>query len=240
MASARATSAPEDAMIELAYDIQHIHTCTPSPGCQQPCHGLRIPANRLTLISSPNSQYSSALLDTLAGCQGQLCGQLFGQPLLHGRVAIARPGTLTPSHSRLRLSDFAMQARRPHWLARPQAIDHEAVSQALHTLGISELAQHKLHTLSPAQRQLAGLAQALAGHAPVLLLDEPASLLTPACRDLLLRSLAALARRGRTIICTLQNSQAHQAHAHWLIQLNADGHARQGIPAQQHTPALAA
>lgn len=227
-------------MFELAYDIQHIHTCSPSPGCQQPCHGLRIPANRLTLISSPNSQHSTALLDTLAGCQGQLCGQLFGQPLSYGRVAIARLSAQTTTHSRLRLGDFVMQARRPHWLARPQAIDHEAVSQALHTLGISELAQHKLHTLNPAQRQLACLAQALAGHAPVLLLDEPARLLTPASRDILLRSLAALALRGRTIICALQDSQAHQTHAHWLIQLNADGHARQGAPAQQHTPALAA
>lgn len=227
-------------MIELAYDIQHIHTCTPSPGCQQPCHGLRIPANRLTLISSPDSQHSRAVLDTLAGCQGQLCGQLFGQPLSHGRVAIARLGAQTTTHSRLRLGDFVMQARRQHWLARPHAIDHEAVSHALHTLGISELAQHKLHTLSPAQRQQACLAQALAGHAPVLLLDEPASLLAPASRDILLRRLAALALRGRTIICTLQGSQASQACAHWLIQLHADGHARQGVPTQQHTPALAA
>jgi ABC-type cobalamin/Fe3+-siderophores transport system ATPase subunit len=228
-------------MIELAYDIQHLNTCQPTAGCHQPCHGLRIPANRLTLITSPNNQHSSAMLGTLAGGQGQLCGQLFGQPLSRGQVAIAHLGAHATTSSRLRLGDFVMQARRrQHWLARPHAIDHEAVSHALHTLGISELAQHKLHTLNAAQRQLACLAQALAGHAPVLLLDEPASLQPPASRSTLLRKLAAQALRGRTLVCTLQDSQAGQLHAHWLIRLHADGHIEQGAPALLHSAALAA
>lgn len=228
-------------MLELAYDIPQLHTCPPSPGCHQQCHGLRIPANRLTVITSPGSHSNSTMLDTLAGRQGHVCGQLFGQPLARGQAAIARLGARASSPGWLRLGDFVMQARtRTHWLARPQAIDHEAVSQALHTVGMSDLARQKLGTLTAAQRQLACLAQKLAGHAPVLLLDEPASLLAPAARAALLRKLAALALRGRTIVCALQDKQLGSQHAHWLIQHLAGGRLLQGPPAPTITPPMAA
>lgn len=228
-------------MLELAFDIQQLHTCPPSPGCHQQCHGLRIPASRLTVITGPDSRDNSAMLDALAGHQGHVCGQLFGQPLSRGQAAIARLGAQPPCPGRLRLGDFVMQARtRTHWLARPQAIDHEAVSQALHTVGIGDLARHKLGTLTAAQRQLACLAQKLAGHAPVLLLDEPASLLASIARVALLRKLAALALRGRTIVCALQDSQPGSQYAHWLIQHHAGGRIQQGAPASPTTPPMAA
>ena len=228
-------------MLELAYDIQQLPTCPPSPGCQQQCHGLRIPANRLTLIISPDSHRRSAMLDALAGRRGQVCGQLFGQPLSRGQSTIARLGPDSITHSRLRLGDFVMQTRsRQHWLARPQVIDHEAVSQALHTVGLSDQAQQKLGTLTATQRQLACLAQKLASHAPVLLLDDPANLLAHASRATLLRKLAALALHGRTIVCAMPDKQPGQQYAHWLIQPTADGRLLQGMPEPQPSPAMAA
>lgn len=228
-------------MLELAYDIQQLQTCPPPTGCHQQCHGLRIPANRLTLITSSDHHSRSAMLDALSGQQGQVCGQLFGQPLSHGQVAIARLDAQATTYSRQRLGDFVMQARsRPHWLARPQAIDHEAVNQALHIVEMGELARQKLGALTATQRQLACLAQKLASHAPVLLLDDPANLLAPTARAALLRKLAALAVRGRTIVCTLQGSLPDLHHAHWLIQLDKHGATWQGAPTRQTAPLIAA
>ena len=56
---------------------------------------------------------------------------------------------------------------------------NEAIENALHSTGMSHLADRRLDTLSGGERQKAFLAAALAQSADILLLDEPTSFLDP-------------------------------------------------------------
>ena len=80
--------------------------------------------------------------------------------------------------------------------------DHEAVEQALATLGLLDLADRQIRELSGGQQQRAFLARSIAQEAHVLLLDEPfTGLDRPASRQLA-ETLADLAREGRLVIAS--------------------------------------
>lgn len=59
------------------------------------------------------------------------------------------------------------------WLRRQDRDDRERIDAAISALGISALADRRLHALSGGQRQRALLAQAMAQDAGLILLDEP-------------------------------------------------------------------
>ncbi len=102
----------------------------------------------------------------------------------------------------LRGADYAMLGRTPHlspW-HRPSATDFEAVRRAMSAVGMENFARRRLDAVSGGERQLLGIALALASESPVLLLDEPMAHLDEARRE---RAFAALAASGRTIVAAM-------------------------------------
>ena len=90
----------------------------------------------------------------------------------------------------------------------------------LERLGIGALAMRELAALSGGQRLLAGLAQAIAREAPVLLLDEPTSALDLAHQWQVMAAIRQLADGGRIVIVVLHDLALAARWADRLIVLS--------------------
>lgn len=84
--------------------------------------------------------------------------------------------------------------RVPHkrLFERPTPADTSAVDDALHTAGVTHLADRLVGTLSGGERQRVFVARALAQHTPVMVLDEPTNHLDIAAQIDLLDLLTSL------------------------------------------------
>jgi cobalt/nickel transport system ATP-binding protein len=80
----------------------------------------------------------------------------------------------------------------PRQARLPEAEVRERTSEALATMGISDLAHRHPHQLSLGQKKRAAIATALAMRPAVLVLDEPSASLDPRMRRELIAYLAAL------------------------------------------------
>lgn len=93
-------------------------------------------------------------------------------------------------------------------IARPEIGGAEAARRALAALdrlGGAGLALEPIGRLSGGQRQIAGLAPAVAADPPLLLLDEPSSALDLAHQFRLMRLLQDIAREGRRVVVVLHD-----------------------------------
>ena len=88
----------------------------------------------------------------------------------------------------------------PENLGLPRATVRRRVTEALEQAGIAGLASRRLRTLSGGERQRVALAAALAGGAPVVVLDEPMSQLDRHGAAALTATLTGLAERGTTVV----------------------------------------
>lgn len=208
--------APEHTMLDLDYDTT-LPSCQPQP-CRADCRSLRLRANRLTTFSGLATDIS--LLYALQLHAGSLC---------HApRVAFAQQQTIPASH-KASLRRYLLQIRAGRrWFYRPQAIDHEAVAQALSDLSLTEQADTSLARLDQTSRFLASLASTLVQTPPLVLLDLRRSPLDDTLRRRILRHLAQRALHGRTILCALDHAAQSEGLSHWHVTLAASpaGHLR--------------
>lgn len=162
-------------------------------------------------ILGANGSGKTTLLSLLAGRLKPDSGRvLLGDVSvgdLDGR-ALAHKVALLPQIERLpfnyKVLDFVLMGRAPHVpaLALPGPSDEAAAILALEELGIDELRNRPAGELSGGEFQLVRIARCLAQEAPILLLDEPTSMLDPANAHRVASSLGTIARSGRTIIFT--------------------------------------
>jgi ABC-2 type transport system ATP-binding protein len=96
------------------------------------------------------------------------------------------PGRTARDHLRVLATAAELPARRP--------------DEVLDTVGLTEAAGRKVGGFSLGMRQRLGLAAALLGDPPVLVLDEPANGLDPAGTRWLRGFLRSLAEQGRTVL----------------------------------------
>jgi ABC-type Mn2+/Zn2+ transport system ATPase subunit len=95
---------------------------------------------------------------------------------------------------------------------RMTAADRALVERGMERMGISALADEPLGSLSGGQRQRVHLAQALAWHADLIVLDEPTAGLDVAGRELLQAALAEERARGAAVVvCTHDIGDALEA-----------------------------
>lgn len=163
------------------------------------------PGRSIALIG-PNGSGKSTLLRTFAGLLAPVGGALevCGLPVSKASQRIAY---LNQFHQNamalpLRVLDVVHMGRldRRGRFARRRAEDHAAVDEALHRIGIANLAGEALRDLSGGQRQRVFLAQVLARRADVILLDEPSSGLDAVGRSVFLEAMEAETRRGAVVI----------------------------------------
>jgi ABC-type multidrug transport system ATPase subunit len=86
------------------------------------------------------------------------------------------------------------------FLARLRGVDGAQVDEYARMVGVDELLERPVGTLSGGQRQKLSLAAALLGDPPVLLLDEPTASLDPRATAGFRKLVERLATEGRTIV----------------------------------------
>lgn len=163
----------------------------------------------LLSVFGPNGSGKSTLLRLACGALKPAAGEISagGRPLAGlAPRELASMAAYVPSEPRVpfdfTLLDIALMGRSPllRWWRDYGPADREAAMRALESCGVAQLAGRGINSVSSGERQLAFLAQALAGGAPLLLLDEPTSHLDLRYRSAFFGTLAALREGGLSAI----------------------------------------
>lgn len=147
---------------------------------------LQLMRGELTCLLGTNGAGKSTLIKTLAGFQPPLAGHILldGRPLgSYPRKQLARlQGVVLTDpvlSANLTVYELVSFGRYVYtgFFGRLTDADHQAVSQALHCIGISHFATRHLHQLSDGERQKVMISKAIAQGTSVILLDEPTAFL---------------------------------------------------------------
>ena len=192
-------------------------------------------AGQLTCLVGANGIGKSTLLRTLAAFQPPIAGQIHyysdeqAAPINLATLSQARLARLVsvvltakPSVENLSVEQVVALGRSPYtniW-GTLRAEDHRMVEWAMDVVGITNLRQRMIQTLSDGERQKMMIAKALAQDTPVILLDEPTAFLDYKSKVEVLDLLARLAHETNkmVLLSTHDLEQAvHAADALWVV-----------------------
>jgi ABC-2 type transport system ATP-binding protein len=158
-----------------------------------------VPMGQVTGFVGPNGAGKTTTLRMLLG----LVAPTAGTALVRGRPYMQLSRPLTEVGALLDAAAVHPSRRaRDHlrWLAETNGIARTRIAEVLEQVGLGAVAGKRIGTFSIGMKQRLGLAAALLGNPPVLVLDEPANGLDPEgiwwFRDLL----RALAAEGRAVL----------------------------------------
>lgn len=198
---------------------------------------LLIPEGKVTVVAGPNGCGKSTLLKAIAGIlPAEREVYLQGKPLHHlpakelaQNIAFLPQNRPVPEITAERL---VLHGRFP-WLGYPRRYrqeDHRAARESMEQLGIGNLAQRSVASLSGGQRQKVYLAMALAQDTQILLLDEPTTYLDIAHQLQLMALARLLAEGGKIVVLVLHDLAMAMEHADQLVILEKGTVAAQGSP----------
>jgi zinc/manganese transport system ATP-binding protein len=171
---------------------------------------LAVKAGEYVLVGGPNGAGKTTLLESINGMV----------PVTHGRASVCgfdarRQGSQVRSRVGYVLQSFYFDPFTPFtveqvvmmgrygkmgFFRRPQKGDREAVDRALGLLGIEDLRNKPIGTLSGGQQQKTLIAHNIAKEPEVLLLDEPFSNLDFQAREFITGILEGMAKSGIPVI----------------------------------------
>jgi iron complex transport system ATP-binding protein len=203
---------------------------------------MEVPAGQVTAIVGANGSGKSTLLRALARLHRPEAGTV----LLCGRDITALPtgqvarqlgmlpqSPVTPDGITVR--DLIDRGRSPHsslWRQWSPA-DETAVTDALATTDLVQLADRPVDALSGGQRQRVWIAMVVAQGTPLLLLDEPTTFLDLAHQLDVLLLLQRLNRdKGRTVVMVLHDLAQACRFADHLVALRDGAIVSFGPPAE--------
>lgn len=187
-------------------------------------------ANRgdLVAVLGPNGAGKSTLFQCMLG-------------LLHGytgEIDICRKNIRTLSRAQLsRMAAYIPQSTEPVFnytvadtvlmgttggmglLKTPGQTQREAAAAAMQTLGIEDLAQRGIGTLSGGERQLVLIARAMAQNAKILIMDEPTANLDYGNQQRVLERIRDLAAQGYTVLLSTHNPEHALRYATHVLAL---------------------
>lgn len=133
--------------------------------------------------------------------------------------------------------EYVLLGRTPHlgYLHMPQPGDVDIAQATLERLGIAELADRRVNSLSGGEHQLTLIARAIVQDTPVLLLDEPTSHLDLGNKKRILALLSDLAAQGITILITTHDPETALLIADHIIMIRSGRLLRQGTPEETFT-----
>lgn len=163
-------------------------------------HGLTfaVTAGTITGLLGPSGGGKSTLLRAVVGVQARVRGRLevLGQPA--GSPALrSRVGYVTQSPAVY--SDLTVR-HNLEYFATVLAAPSVRVDEVLADVGLSQVADRQVGTLSGGQRARVSLSTALLGEPELLVLDEPTVGLDPVLRRDLWALFRRLADAGRTLV----------------------------------------
>jgi ABC-type Mn2+/Zn2+ transport system ATPase subunit len=167
---------------------------------------LTVGPGGLLALMGTNGSGKSTVLKTLAGLLAPMSGtvRMLGSEPGASPVDVAYLCQSPPSSTTLplRAADIVATGRyaRLGLFRRPSATDRELVDDAMRRMGVVAFADKPLLELSGGQRQRTHLAQAIARHARVLLVDEPTAGLDASGRATFAEVIAEERARGCAVV----------------------------------------
>jgi iron complex transport system ATP-binding protein len=208
---------------------------------------LTIAAGQVTVIAGPNGCGKSTLLRCIARLHRPSAGtvKIGGDDVwrMRGRDAARRLALLpqTPiAPDGITVAELVRYGRHPHQgLFRQWSQDDErAMHAAMSETGTLPMAGRRMDQLSGGQRQRCWLAMVLAQETPLVLLDEPTSMLDLGHQIEVLELVRALARAGRSIVMVLHDLAAAARYADTLVAMKGGSIVACGSPRKIVTSAL--
>ena len=170
---------------------------------------LKLSAGKVTALLGRNGAGKSTLLRTLCGLQPALSGTV----LIDGRLLSnytpgelsAKVGIVLTERTQaggITVYDLVSLGRYPHtgFFGTLRESDHDAIRQAIATVGLEAKQERFIAELSDGERQKAFIAKALAQECPIILLDEPTAFLDVTSRIETMASLRKLAHTQKKAI----------------------------------------
>lgn len=196
---------------------------------------LDIPEGKVTVLAGPNGCGKTTLLKALVGvlpAEKEL--YLSGQPL-HSLPAkdLAKKIAYLPQNRpvpEITVQNLVLHGRFPYlrYPRRYRPEDLCIAQEAMERLGIADLADRNLPTLSGGQRQKVYLAMALAQDTDVVLLDEPTTFLDIAHQIQMMELARFLSAQGKTVVLVLHDLAMALEYADHLVVLSGGSVAVQG------------
>lgn len=155
----------------------------------------------VTALLGPNGAGKTTLLRLILGILQPHAGtvSLAGKPLQsYSRRQLSQMIGFVPQNEQitfdLSVREYVLLGRAPYvpWLELPSSADLQIVSEVLEMLGLRDLRDRPISSLSGGERQLVIIARALAQQPKILLLDEPTAHLDLANQVRVLRVIRSL------------------------------------------------
>ena len=172
---------------------------------------LEIQAGTVTALLGKNGSGKSTLLDLLIGIHDPSKGKIYlnGQDRsLLSVTEIARLVAYVPQNSVINMDysvfEYILFGRSCHIpLGKsPGPHDHEKAYRYAEACGIMELLDKDINKVSGGEKQLAGIARALAQESPLIIMDEPTASLDLGNQARVLSLIRSLREDGKTVLFT--------------------------------------
>lgn len=201
--------------------------------------GFSLPTGKITVIAGPNGCGKSTLLKALVGAvdrRGEIALDGIRLDNLPSRK-LAKQIAFLPQSRRIpeiTAERLVLHGRFPY-LSYPRRYgrnDFEIARNAMARMGIANLADAPLSTLSGGTRQKVYIAMALAQDTPVILMDEPTTFLDIAHQMQTMAEARFLAESGKTVVLVLHDLPLAMQIADHLVILSDGRIIDQGSPEQ--------
>jgi ABC-2 type transport system ATP-binding protein len=170
----------------------------------------------VTGFVGPNGAGKTTTMHVLLG----LAAADSGEALIQGEryATITRPLTVVGSLLDARACHASRSARSHlRWLAQSNGIPRRRVDEVLRLVGLAKVARRRASAFSLGMRQRLGIAAALLGDPPILILDEPTIGLDPEGIVWMRETLRRLASEGRTVFVSSHHMSELEDTADHLI-----------------------
>jgi ABC-2 type transport system ATP-binding protein len=170
----------------------------------------------VTGFVGPNGAGKTTTMHLLLG----LANADSGEALIQGRryATIARPLTVVGALLDARAFHPSRSARSHlRWLAQSNGLPPSRADEVLRLVGLSKVARRRAGAFSLGMRQRLGIAAALLGEPPILILDEPTIGLDPEGIVWMRETLRRLAAEGRTVFVSSHHMSELEDTADHLI-----------------------